>query len=528
MGRGLSTTLLAVLSIGAFLSGLELMVTAVALPAIVVDLADWTQLRAASWVINGYLLVSIVVMPLAGQLADRHGVRRVFLWALVVFVVGSVLAGRASSLAELVAARIVQAAGGGALIPVATAAASHLYRGVSRARALGAVGALTFLGMAAGPFVGAWVLQSIHPGTLLDSAGISGGLADALSASWRYVFYLNVPIGLVLLGVGWAATAGWETRRREHRLDLAGAGALSVGLVALLLGITLAGGDAIQGVALSPAVLSAGLLVIAVLGIGLAVALGRRRPEPFLDAGWFRTASFSSAAVVSLLTGYGFATAIIGGAVFVDRVLYGGPDVQRIALGSLAAATAAGALLSGLALRLLGFRVTTVAGLVAAIVALVAMARWTPQTSIAEVAAWLALFGFGFGLTVTPRSAAAVEALGERAYGAASATVTVARMLGMALGLAALTAFGSTIIDQLWAAIRATPESYKTYIPESLRDRPFNDGLVVQALEQWASSEAARILVGVFLVAAAVMAVAAVPALALGRGRSRAVERGQP
>ena len=148
------------------------------------------------------------------------------------------------------------------------------------------------------------------------------------------------------------------------------------------------------------------------------------------------------------------------------------------------------------------------------------MSRWTPATSIAEVAAWLALFGFGFGLTVTPRSAAAVEALGERAYGAASAAVTVARMLGMALGLAALTAFGSTVIDQLWAAIRATPDAYRTYIPESLRDRPFNDGLVVQALEQWASGEAARILVGVFLVAAAVMAIAVVPALLLGHRRA--------
>ena len=111
------------------------------------------------------------------------------------------------------------------------------------------------------------------------------------------------------------------------------------------------------------------------------------------------------------------------------------------------------------------------------------MAGWTPATPIGEVAAWLALFGLGFGLTVTPRSAAAVEALGERAFGIASAAVTVARMIGMAIGLAALTAFGSTIIDRLWAQIRATPDAYKAYIPESLRDRAFKDGLVVQALE---------------------------------------------
>ena len=143
-------------------------------------------------------------------------------------------------------------------------------------------------------------------------------------------------------------------------------------------------------------------------------------------------------------------------------------QISSVALGSLAAATAGGALVSGLALRTLGLRVTTLVGLAAAIAALAAMAAWTPLTGIGEVAAWLALFGLGFGLTVTPRSAAAVEALGSGPTGSASATVTVARMLGMALGLAALTAFGSTIIDRLWASIRATPEACKAYIPEEL------------------------------------------------------------
>src|SRR5262245_26892775 len=127
MGRGGALVLLGVTGMAAFLAGLELMITAIALPAIVVDLADWSQLRTASWIINGYLLVSIVVMPLAGQLSDRWGVRRVFLAALGVFVAGSVLAGRATGFPDLIAARLVQAIGGGALIPVATAAASHLF-----------------------------------------------------------------------------------------------------------------------------------------------------------------------------------------------------------------------------------------------------------------------------------------------------------------------------------------------------------------------------------------------------------------
>jgi len=515
--------LLAVLGAGVFLSGLELMVTAVALPSIVVDLASWTELREASWIINGYLLAYVVTMPLAGRLADQWGVRQLFLGGLVAFTVGSLLAGLAPSLEALIAARLVQAIGGGVLVPVATAAAAHLFDAHGRPRALGVVGGLTFLGMAAGPFVGAWIIGGIHPGAALDGAGIlDGPVRTALEAPWRYVFYINVPIGIAALGLAWAAASGWETPRLRGPLDVAGAAAFSTALALGLIAVTLAGSHQIAGLGVDPAVILGALGLVAAATAVLAAILGIRHPAGFLDVRLFRSATFSSAALVSLLTGYGFATAIIGGAVFVDRVLYGGPDVQRVALGSLAAATAAGALGSGFALRVVGLRLVTVLGLALSTVALVRMAAWTPATELPEVAGWLAVFGLGFGLTVTPRSTAAVDALGQAAFGVASATVTVARMIGMSIGLAALTAFGSTTIDRLYDQVYATADSYKLFIPEALRDRPLRDGQVVQALESWASSEAAGILVGIFLVAALVTAIALVPALALGRRRSLA------
>ncbi len=518
-----SYLMLTVLGVGVFLAGLELMVTAVALPQILATIADWTDLRKASWIINGYLLVYVVTMPLAGRLTDMWGARRLFLAALAVFTIGSFLAGVAQDLDQLIAARLVQAVGGGAIIPVATAAASHLFEGAARPRALGVIGALTFLGMAAGPFVGAAVLETVHPETALSQLGVTGGpLVSGVAPAWRWVFYVNVPIGLCGLAIAWAASTGWDTPRIPARLDLLGALLFSLGLAGILFGTTLVGsGDESFGVPTDAVV--AAFVVAGVVALALAVIHGLRRSDPFLDPRLFADRVFSSAALISLLTGYGLATAIVGGAVFVDRVLYGGPDEQRVVLGALAGAVAVGALLSGFLTRILSLRLMTLVGLALSTGGLAWMSTWTPSAQTEAYAASGAVFGFGFGLTVTPRSTAAVEAAGRRAFGAASATVTVARMIGMGLGLAALTAYGSTTITRLSNQVYGSGDGYKQYIPEYLRDRPMHDGLVVQALESWAASKAASIMIGIFLVAAGVTLMAAIPALAL-----RVRRRGRP
>jgi MFS family permease len=523
MDRRLALLLLAVLGTGVFLAGLELMITAVALPAIIADLGSWTELRHASWIINAYLLVYVGTMPLAGRLSDACGARRLFLGALVAFTLGSLLAGMAQSLDQLIAARAVQALGGGALVPVATAAASHLFDGHERPRALGVIGALTFLGMAAGPFLGAAILDAVRPEVALARLGLLGDpIADFLAPAWRYVFYVNVPIGVAALALGWAATAGWDTPRSAARVDVVGAVLFTGALGAILLGVTLlgetggpeAGGPGAGGP--DPATVSAVLLAVGVVATVAAVAHGLRRPDPFLDPRLFLDRVFASAALVSLLTGYAFATAIVGSAVFVDRVLYGGPDDQRLALGALAGATAVGALTSGWLVRRWSLRAVTAVGLAASTAGLLWMGSWDAQVTYPVVAAAAGLFGLGFGLTVTPRSTAAVEAVGRSRFGAASATVTVARMIGMAVGLAILTAYGSTTIDRLSDQVFGSPDAYLDIVPPALADRPLRDPLVVDALEAWAAERAAETMVALFLVAAGVT-VAAFPAgVALG------------
>jgi MFS family permease len=509
-------SLLAVFGIGVFLAGLELMITATALPSILLDLAvtdelgkpAFSELRHASWIVNGYLLAYVIAMPLAGRLADVWGARRLFLTALVIFIVGSLVAGRGQTLDELIAGRVIQGIGGGILVPVGTAAASHLFEGHDRPRALGIIGGLTFLGMAAGPFLGAAVLGSLDIAGGLERLAIGSGTAlhDALVPAWRWVFYVNVPIGVAALFVAWAASHGWETPRRRAGLDLFGAVVWSLALGAALGATTLIGVADLGGP--DPTLVGAGLA-------GLAIAAT-------LDPRLFASVAFSSATVVSLLTGFAFAIAIIGGTVFVDRVLYGGPDEQRFALGALAGATAVGALVSGFAVRVLSLRIVTLAGLLLCAATLALMAQWTPAVPIETVALVLGSFGLGFGLTVTPRSTAAVESAGRASFGMASAIVTVARMIGMAIGVAVLTAYGSTTIDRLYAGLFSAenPEGWKDVIPAELRNRPLRDGLVVNALEAWAAREASGILVGTFVAAGIVTVIAIPPGLALG-GRTR-------
>ena len=242
MDRRVALVLLAVLGTGVFLAGLELMITAVALPAIIADLGSWTELRHASWIINAYLLVYVGTMPLAGRLADLWGARRLFLGALVFFTLGSLLAGMAQSLDQLIAARAVQALGGGALVPVATAAASHLFEGHERPRALGVIGALTFLGMAAGPFLGAAILDAVRPEAALARLGLlDEPAADFLAPPGATSSTSTFPSGSRRSpSAGRPPPAGTRPRSRA-RVDLLGALLFTVALGAILLGVTLLG-----------------------------------------------------------------------------------------------------------------------------------------------------------------------------------------------------------------------------------------------------------------------------------------------
>ena len=204
-------------------------------------------------------------------------------------------------------------------------------------------------------------------------------------------------------------------------------------------------------------------------------------------------------------------------AAFIDRVRFAGPEEQGVVLGPMALFMAIGAFASGFMMRRFDGTLVTIVGLGTSVVGLLWLSTTRIDSELYVPVAAISLFGLGFGLTVTPRSMAAVEAAGRAAFGAASAAVTVARMAGMAVGMAILTAFGTTRIDQVTVALE--DQAYRdSILPPELVGQPLADPLVLDAIELWASAEAAEVLGELFVVAALILVVAAVPAWLMREG----------
>lgn len=504
---------LVVASLGVFLGGAELMVVAIALPSIVADFGGWADLARASWIVNAYLLAYIVAMPLAGRAADLWGARRLYVAALLLFAAGSAGAGMArfagpeAGLDWLIGARVVQGFGGGALVPLSMSLASHLFVGRMRAAALGVEGAATFVGMAVGPAYGAWVLLNMT----LPLPGVD-------LATWQWIFFLNVPAAILTLLAIYVVAGGIETPRSRGGVDLGGGLLVSVALLAGVASLTLAG----ERGWLDPFIL--GGFALSALALAGFVVLELRLRGPLIDPRLFADRNFSAANAVSLLTGYTLATAIIGGPVFVNRVLNQGPDSSAVALSALTVAIAGGAVVGGLVSAAVGERVTTTAGVLATMVGLWFAIGWGTDTGLERLVRDLAIFGAGFGLTVSPRATAAVEAAGASAYGVASAMLQITRTVGMSVGLALLTSIGQNRIDELTALINDAPRRdalvQQLGHPEFVGVDP-NDSLrLVDLLEEWSRGQAADVLGLVLTIALGVAVVTLVPAVLVG-GRSR-------
>ncbi|MEE9203178.1 MAG: MFS transporter [Dehalococcoidia bacterium] len=397
-----------------FLAALDQTVVVTALPSIMQDIQlPVTKLEQAMWIITGYLLGYTFAMPLMARLSDVYGRVRVYVLSLLLFMVGSVLVATADSLGWLVGARVVQAIGGGATLPVTMAIAADIFPERRRAVTLGIIGAAAEAGGVLGPLYG---------GLLINFAG------------WRWIFWVNLPLGLLIaILVLWLIPA---TPRLRVPVDYAGGLLIAVCLALLTFGLWQEVGNP------RPLWQTAGLVAGSLVFLAAFILRERHTPHPLLDLSLFRRLTFASANWAHLLVGGALIIAMVNVPLMTDTVLGQPPLEGGLRLMRLSGAIPLGAVAGGLLCGRFGYRLPMLLGLGLTALGFYWLSGWGLDIADPAMTVHLATTGFGFGLVIAPIAAAVIDQAGEARRGVAAAVVTLSRMVGMMVGLSVLTSWG--------------------------------------------------------------------------------------
>ena len=411
--RSSQSAVLAIICLGVFSTALDQTVVVAALPEVMVDLEiPLTDLDTAAWIITAYLIAYTVAMPLAGRLSDVYGRVRMFHAALIVFSIGSALVAMATSFNWIVPARVIQAIGGGATVPIGIAMAVAVVSKERRGIAIGLVAASAEAGSVIGPLYGGAIIEWI---------------------GWRWIFWLDVPQSLILIGL----MAVLPNRANpDAKMDYVGALALGAALTVLTL--ALAQRSIFTGESIFPYL----MLALGAVMVGGLIVIERRAVQPLLASFLYTSRAFISSNVAQFLVGIALIMALVCVPLMGNTVMEKSTWESALHLVRLTAAIPVGAVVGGYILRWVDVRAVCVTGLVLMAVGLLFMSGWETDVGEIRLTVPLVAAGLGFGLVIPPIGVAALSAAPNDYWGAAASLVTASRMVGMALGLAALSAWG--------------------------------------------------------------------------------------
>src|SRR3954467_2538485 len=406
------------------LASLDQTIVSTALPTIVGELGGLEHL---SWVVTAYLLAVTVVTPLYGKLGDLYGRKRVLQGALALFLVGSALCGLAQGMTELIAFRAIQGLGGGGLMVSAQAAIGDVVPPRERGKWSGLFGAVFGVSSVAGPLIGGFL--TTH-------------------TSWRWIFYVNLPLGalaLVVLGI----TLPGKRERVERAVDYAGTVLLAVALSSLVLATTLGGTSYDWG---SPFIVGLGLLFL-VATAGFLYAEGRAR-EPVLPPSLFRNRVFAVTSAVGLVVGFALFGALTFLPLFQQVVRGDTPTESGLQLLPVMGGLLFTSILSGQVITRTGrYRWFPIAGTATGVLGLLLLARLDRSTSTALAAVYMLILGMGLGMVMQVLVLAVQNSVEYEQLGVATSGATLFRSMGGSLGTAIL---GAVFTNRLTNVLAAT------------------------------------------------------------------------
>jgi EmrB/QacA subfamily drug resistance transporter len=406
--------IISLVCLGIFVSALDQNVVYGCLPGMMVDISlPVTRIDQAAWIVIGYLLGYTFAMPLMGRVSDVFGHGRIYLLSMGIFAAGSILVALSSGLEWMVAARVIQAIGGGAIVPIAMAIAGDLYSGKGRAVAVGVIGAAIEAGGALGPFYGAIISQYW---------------------GWKWIFWINVPVSLIIMAVIFVFFK--SAPRVREKIDYLGGFLLAAGLAVLSLALSQQTGQDHY-----IAYVTVFSLAAVVLFAGFVFRVNRA-PEPLLKLSMFRNKLFSAANLTNLLVGAALIIAMVNIPLMSDTIMGKSPVEGGLRLLRLTALLSLGAIAGGFMTKKFGYRLPTILGLILSAAGFFFMSRWNLEIADPQLSIHLAVCGLGFGLVIAPLGTAVMDSVKEEQKGLASSIVIMMRMMGMIAGLSAITSWG--------------------------------------------------------------------------------------
>jgi EmrB/QacA subfamily drug resistance transporter len=432
------------LMVALLLAALDQTIVATALPRVVSDLGGITQY---SWVFTAYMLGSTVTVPLYGKLGDVHGRKPLFVVAIVIFLAGSALCGAAQNMWELVVFRAVQGVGAGGLFPLTLAMVGMIIPPRDRGKYQGLIGSV---------FAGASIVGPLVGGFIVDNA------------SWRWIFYVNLPVGGLALAVI-LLTMPRRRARQEHSIDWLGAAVLAAGTTALLLGLVWGGNEYPWS---SPEVI--GALVAAAALLGLFGRVERRVAEPILPFDLLRNQTVASSVACMALVGAAMFGTISFVPLFVQGVIGTSATSSGVVLTPLILGAVTTSFISGQIVSRTGrYRPNTLIGPILLGAGMFLLWRMDVHTTNGVAARNMVVAGIGLGMMMQIFVLSVQNSVPRRAMGSATALTQFARSIGATLGVTLLGVIVNQNLPQgvrsNGVAIHRLPEAGRAALANALR-----------------------------------------------------------